>query len=186
MLGPPAAGSREPSEIPVLLTERLRLRPYRLADLDPLAAMWGDPEHVRFIGARTRPRPEVFVSLQRHIGSWFLVGYGFWVLESREDESVLGEAGFLPGMRAMDPGIDDTPEAGWSIAKTHWGQGLATEALQACLAWGDQALPFTRTACIIEPGNTASVRVATKCGFDKQLDSMLGESPVGVYTRTRP
>ncbi len=178
------APSRQPSEIPILETARLRLRPYSLADLEPLAAMWGDPEHVRFIGGRTRPRSEVFVSLQRHIGSWFLVGYGFWVLESLEDRSVLGEAGFLPGMRAMDPGIDDTPEAGWSIAKTHWGQGLATEALKACLAWGDQALPFTRTACIIEDGNAPSIRVANKCGFAKQMNSMLGESPVGVYTRS--
>lgn len=180
---PPAAASREPSQIPVLETARLRLRPYRLSDLDPLAAMWGDPEHVRFIGNRTRPRSEVFVSLQRHIGSWFLVGYGFWVLESLDDHAVVGEAGFLPGMRAMDPGIDDTPEAGWSIGKAHWGQGLATEALQACLGWCDRELPFARTACIIEHGHDASVRVATKCGYTKAMDSTLGESPVGVYQR---
>ena len=185
MQSPPAARSREPSEIPVLQTTRLRLRPYRLSDLEPLAAMWGDPEHVRFIGARTRPPAEVFVSLQRHIGSWFLVGYGFWALEDREHGGVIGEAGFLPGMRAMNPSVDDVPEAGWSIVKTHWGRGFATEALQACLGWADRALSFERTACIIEHGHDASINVASKCGFAKQGDSTLGESPVGIYVRRR-
>jgi len=180
---PPSATPREPSEIPILESARLRLRPPRLSDVEPLAAMWGDPEHVAFIGARTRPPAEVFASVQRHIGCWYLVGYGFWVLESLEDGSVLGEAGFLPGMRAMDPSVHDMPEAGWSIAKTHWGQGLATEALQACHRWGDTALPFTRTACVIEHGNLASVRVADKCGYTKQADSKLGDSPVGLYVR---
>ncbi len=185
MQRPPTATSREPSEIPTLETERLRLRPYRLADLEPLASMWGDPEHVRFIGARVRPPSEVFTSLQRQFGCWYLVGYGFWVLESREDGSVVGEAGFLPGMRAMDPSADDMPEAGWSIRKDLWGRGIATEALQACLAWSDASLPFDRTACIIEHGHDASVRVAEKCGFAKRADSTLGESPVGIYVRDR-
>ena len=147
--------------------------------------MWGDPEHVRFIGNRPRPVAEVFTSLQRHIGAWFLVGYGFWVLEDAGDGAVVGEAGFLPGMRSMNPGVDDVPEAGWSVAKTHWGRGLATEALQACLAWADAELPFARTACIIEHGHGASIRVASKCGFEKQVDSKLGESAVGIYVRPR-
>ena len=185
MQRPPAATSREPSQIPVIETERLRLRPSRVADLEPLAAMWGDPDHVRYIGNRPRPPAEVFASLQRHIGAWYLVGYGFWVLESLTDGTVIGEAGFLPGMRAMDPGVDDVPEAGWSIGKAHWGQGLATEALRACLRWADVELPFGRTACIIEHGHDASVRVANKCGYTKQVDSKLGESSVGIYVRPK-
>lgn len=185
MTRPPAAPSREPTQIPRLSTQRLRLRPSRIDDLDPLAAMWGDPEHVRYIGNRPRPPAEVFASLQRHIGAWYLVGYGFWVLESLADGSVVGEAGFLPGMRAMDRSVDDVPEAGWSIGKAHWGQGLATEALSACLGWADRELPFSRTACIIEHGHDASIRVASKCGYAKHADSMLGESAVGIYVRPR-
>lgn len=185
MQRPPAATPREPSQIPVIETKRLRLRPSRVTDLEPLASMWGDPEHVRFIGNRPRPPAEVFASLQRHIGAWYLVGYGFWVLESLADGSVVGEAGFLPGMRAMDPSVDDVPEAGWSIGKPHWGQGLATEALRACLTWSDRELPFARTACIIEHGHDASIRVANKCNYAKQVDSTLGESSVGIYVRPR-
>lgn len=145
--------------------------------------MWGDPEHVRFIGRRTRPPAEVFASLQRHIGAWYLVGYGYWILESLEDGSIVGEVGFLAGMRSMDPSVDDVPEAGWSIGRPHWGRGLATEALDMALTWADRELPFTRTACIIEDGHAASLRVADRCGFTRQADSRLGDDPVGIYVR---
>jgi len=40
----------EPLAIPVLTTERLRLRPFRGSDLDDYAAMYADPEVVRHLG----------------------------------------------------------------------------------------------------------------------------------------
>lgn len=39
---------------PLLLTERLRLDAHTLDDFDSLAAMWADPEVVRYIGGTPR------------------------------------------------------------------------------------------------------------------------------------
>ncbi len=179
------ATPRSIAEIPILETDRLRLRPYRLTDLDALAAMWGDREHVKYVGGRTRNRDEIWIQLQRMIGSWGLIGFGYWVLEAREDDSVVGEAGFLEGLRAMEPSHSGSPESGWSIAKHHWGRGLATEALEACLRWADAELSAPRTVCVIEDGHEASIRVAEKCGYTLVRDAMLGETEVGVYQRLR-
>lgn len=179
------ARSRSIAEIPILETDRLRLRPYQLTDLEPLAAMWGDPEHVKYIGGRTRGRDEIWVQLQRMIGSWALIGFGYWVLEERNSGTVLGEAGFLEGLRAMEPSHAGSPESGWSIAKSHWGRGFATEALEACLQWADAELSAPRTVCVIEDGHEASIRVAEKCGYTLLRDAVLGESEVGVYQRLR-
>jgi RimJ/RimL family protein N-acetyltransferase len=38
--------------IPTLETERLILRPHRLADFDAYVEMWADPDVVRFIGGK--------------------------------------------------------------------------------------------------------------------------------------
>ena len=45
------------------------------------------------------------------------------------------------------------------------GRGLATEAVTAALGWGDENLAADRAVCIVSPENSASIRVAQKCGF---------------------
>ena len=54
---------------------------------------------------------------------------------------------------------------GWRLLRQHWGQGFASEASHAVL---DQALRVLRidpVAAIVDPRNTASIRVAEKIGM---------------------
>ena len=172
-------------DIPVLETARLRLRPYRVDDLDDAAAMWGNEAYVRFIGQRTRTRPEVWKTIQSMIGSWALLGYGYWVIETRESEFV-GEIGFLEGLRSMNPSHTGLPEAGWGLAPRHWGQGYANEALGAVLDWFDVSLSAPASVCIIDPAHAASIRIAVRHGFVRAYDTQLGEAPIRVFKRPRP
>jgi len=74
--------------------------------------------------------------------------------------------GLMNYHRDITPPLGDIPEIGWSLLPTFHGKGYATEAAQAILAWATHApLSATRFACIIHPENTASLRVAAKCGF---------------------
>ena len=111
-------GSIALTDIPVIETQRLRLRPYNIDDLDDMEAMWGDPEYVRFVGNRTRARPDLWKQVQAQIGSWALLGYGYWVVEQK-DGTFVGEAGFLEGIRDMTPSHIGTPEAGWGLSLIH-------------------------------------------------------------------
>nr|WP_296814701.1 GNAT family N-acetyltransferase [Brevundimonas sp.] len=148
---------------PELRTERLVLKGHALSDFEDLAAMWADPEIVRFIGGRPSTREESWARLMRYGGFWSLLGYGFWCARTHEGRYV-GDLGLLNGGRDLDPPFGDTPEAGWSLAPWAQGQGFAAEAMRAVLAWAD-ANGIGRTVCMIEPGNGPSVRLAERLGY---------------------
>jgi RimJ/RimL family protein N-acetyltransferase len=167
----------------VITTARLVLAPHRADDLDDSAAMWADPEVVRFIGGRPLAREEAWTRLLRNVGQWSLVGYGYWVARDRDGRFV-GEIGFGDFRRALDPPLLDAPEVGWVLARHAHGRGIATEAVRAVLAWGDAR--FARTQCIIDPDHAASIRVATKCGFVEIARATYRDAPTVVLERTRP
>lgn len=149
---------------PILLTERLRLRPHRREDFAAMRQLWQHPETIRFIGGHVQDDQAIWFRLLRYGGMWPLLGFGFWVIEGRESEAYLGEGGFLDAARGIG-GLADMPEAGWACLPEAAGRGIATEAMQAALDWADVHLDAARVGCIIAPGNAPSLRVAAKLGF---------------------
>jgi RimJ/RimL family protein N-acetyltransferase len=166
---------------PVLDTERLVMRAHVREDLADSAAMWGDPEVVRFIGGVPFTEEECWIRLLRHVGSWALCGYGYWVVRERATGRFVGEVGLADLRRAIEPALD-APEMGWVLAPSAHGKGFATEAVGAALAWSDRALG-PRTTCIIEEGHAASMRVAAKHGYREVARTTYKQSPTVVYVR---
>ena len=152
------------SEIPVIETERLRLRGHRVADFRECAAMWGNPAVTRYIGGRPFTQEEVWARLLRYVGHWTLLGFGFWLIEEKASGRFVGEAGLAEFQREIEPAIQ-VPEMGWVLAPEFQGKGYATEAVSAAAAWGDRHFVGGRTVCIIHPENEASKRVAGRCGY---------------------
>ena len=151
--------------VPVIETERLILRGHRLADFEGLAEMWAHPDVARFIGGKPSTRDESWARLMRYVGHWHLLGYGYWVVEVKGDGRFAGEVGFADFKRDITPSLDGMPEGGWVFATWVHGKGIATEAVTAAHAWGDRHFAGKTTTCIIAPENTASIRVAEKCGY---------------------
>ena len=60
------------------------------------------------------------------------------------------------------------PEIGFHMKKSVWGQGYATEAAKACLAWGMQQTDFPAFYCYQKSTNLPSRRVAEKLGMTLQ------------------
>jgi RimJ/RimL family protein N-acetyltransferase len=150
---------------PLLETDRLRLRGHRVGDFSDLAAMWGDPVVVRHIGGRPSTREESWSRLLRYGGLWPLLGFGIWAVEERATGRYVGDVGFADFQRDITPSFEGAPEAGWILPASAHGRGYATEAVRAALAWLDANLAGARAVCLIDPGNDASLRVASKCGF---------------------
>jgi RimJ/RimL family protein N-acetyltransferase len=149
---------------PVLETERLRLRGHRASDLDASAAMWADPDVVRFISGKPSTREESWARMLRYPGMWAMVGYGFWLIEEKATGAFLGEGGFGAFNREIDPPFD-APEQGWALAPGHHGKGYAFEAMSAAIAWGEQHFARRDFVCMIAPENTPSLRLADKLGY---------------------
>ena len=91
-----------------------------------------------------------------HPKQW--VWYAVWIIKCK-DGSLVGDLCFK--------GVNDdgSVEIGYGIKETHQGQGYATEAVNAAVAWALQQPGITCVEAETEPGNNASQRVLERCGF---------------------
>jgi RimJ/RimL family protein N-acetyltransferase len=151
---------------PTLETDRLLLRAYRREDLPALVATWANPRVMRHVLGRASTEEETWARLLRYAGLWPVLGYGYWAVEERSTGRFVGDVGFADFRREMTPSFGDAPEAGWVLAAWAHGKGFATEAVRAAHVWSDAHLGRAgHTVCMIAPENTASIAVATKCGY---------------------
>ena len=169
--------------VPVLTTPRLRLRGHVAADLDATAAMWADERVVRSITGHPSSREEAWARLLRYAGLWTVLGFGYWLVEDREGGAFVGEVGVADFKRAVQPSLDGTPEIGWALMPWAQGRGLATEAVGAAVSWGDRHLGARATACMIDPDNAASIRVAAKCGYREFARATYKGQPTILFRR---
>jgi RimJ/RimL family protein N-acetyltransferase len=170
-------------EIPRLETERLKLRGHRLDDFVHCAAMWADPNVVKHVGGKPFTQEESWTRLLRYVGHWALLGFGYWVIEEKTTGNFIGEIGFADYKRDIEPLLSGMPEIGWVFASQAHGKGYATEAVRAVVAWGDAHFFSTRTTCVIDPENLASIRVALKCGYRELQATTYKGHPTVIFVR---
>lgn len=168
--------------VPVLETERLRLRAHRLEDYEALATLWADPIVHHHLSAKPSTREESWLRLLRYPGLWCMLGYGFWAIEEKASVRCIGDLGYADFKRGIAE-MEGLPEMGWVLAADVHGKGYASEALAAALAWGQTRFGDHRCACIIAPENAASIRVATKAGFLQAEETRYRDEPILLFIR---
>lgn len=145
-----------------LRTGRLLLRRWRSADRDALWRMQSDPRVMEFL----MPVPDRAASdgVADRIASHFAEhGFGLWVVEAPGVTPFAGYTGLVhvPYRASFTPAV----EVGWRFLPTHWGQGYATEAAQACLAFGFATLRLPSIVAITVPANQRSQAVMRRLGM---------------------
>jgi RimJ/RimL family protein N-acetyltransferase len=174
------------SRPPVIETPRLILREQAPSDLDAMCALWSDPAVYRFIGGQPRPREDVWRRLLANAGTWSLLGYGSWAIETRHDGRYVGSAGLLEALRRLEPAFPpQTVEAGWATSPAVHGQGLAFEAMQAIADWADTNLPQRPLVCMIAPENAPSIRLAGRLGFREYARTTYAGDATVLLQRSR-
>ncbi|OYX76233.1 MAG: hypothetical protein B7Y82_13550 [Sphingomonadales bacterium 32-65-25] len=170
------------TERPVLSSERLLLRPHRLADFDRLVSLWSHPVVVTHFGGKPFNREDSWNRLLRYAGHWQVMGYGMWAVTRPGEDIHLGDVGFLHAERT---GVEPfgCPEAAWAFHPEAQGQGYASEAVACALEWADTR--FDRTVAMINPANATSISVARRCGFSIFGEATYKAEPVGLWERLR-
>jgi RimJ/RimL family protein N-acetyltransferase len=136
--------------------------------------MWSDATVVHHIAQPSTPQ-DAWMRLLRYRGLWPLLGYGYWALTEKASGRFVGDLGFADFHRAIEPSIRGVPEAGWVLAGWAHGQGFASEALTAALAWLDRQGTHESSVCLIAPENKPSLRLARRFGFrDERIVSFSG------------
>ena len=144
-------------------TSRLLLRRWHRSDIAPFHDMGQDAEVMRYLGPPPS-KADCRATVARMNELADTSGDCFWAIEQRADGAFIGFCGIKPG----PPGtpIAGAPEIGWRLARHAWGQGLAREAAEACLAraW---ARGTRRVSAITVPANTRSWGLMERLGMTR-------------------
>lgn len=149
----------------MLLTERLRLRPWRDTDLTALAAINANPAVMRYFpSVQTTEQTAAFIARQQRQQAE--QGYCYFAAETRADGQL---AGFV-GLSYQDYAAPFTPavDIGWRLSPTVWRRGLATEGARACLDFAFTELGLDRVVSVAVQQNTPSLGVMDKIGMSRR------------------
>lgn len=122
---------------PFLETDRLYLRPLVQTDFEHLCLLDTNPTVRAFFPEGALIPAQIQTELDRHLKGWQNLGFGIFALIHKERQSFMGRCGFAQ-LR------NGTVEMGYLLLPDYWGQGYATEAAQALLAWGFDHIPTDR------------------------------------------
>ena len=164
----------------VLETERLILRPLTLDDVDDLAAIYADPEVMRFFEG-TRSREETRRRVEETIAQYAQTGVDFLATVHKESGQFIGRCGLL--WQIID-GVQEV-EVAYMVARAYWGCGMGTEAARALKEHGFRDFGFRRLISLIDPGNIASIRVAEKNGMRYERDVAFEGHSCRLYAVSR-
>ncbi len=163
-------------------TERLILRDWREEDVQPFAAMNADPDVMRHFPATMTADESAALAraCQAHIDA---NGFGLWAVERQADGAFLG----FTGLRRVAPENPMAPavEIAWRLARHAWGDGYASEAARAVLAFGferglAEIVSFTATE------NERSQAVMRRIGMTRAADRDFDHPAVPEGHRLRP
>ena len=144
----------------LLETERLLLRPPRLADAEPLFEILGDATAMRFT-MRQQSLRDCRRYLAAHERQRRRVGCAPWVIIEQETNAMIGFGGLYED--PFDPGWG--PEVGYFLASRAWSKGYATELALHCVVIARKQTHWPVLRAFVHPENIASQRVLSKAGF---------------------
>jgi RimJ/RimL family protein N-acetyltransferase len=145
---------------PTRHTRQLVLRAPEAADVDPLFAIQGDADAMRFTWCAP-DRDATAAFLASHAARFAEDGFAPWTALLREDGRVAGWGGLNRDPKATHYGV----EVAYFFDRRCWGRGLATELVQESLAHAFEDLALPEVGAFVRPENRASVRVLEKNGF---------------------
>jgi RimJ/RimL family protein N-acetyltransferase len=164
-----------PLDAPSLTTERLRLRMLQDSDFEEYAAIHTDAEVTKYTVRTHMNRMEAWRHLAMIVGHWHLRGFGMWGVFEKGTGALVGRVGF------HQPDAWPDFELGWTIGRNWWGKGYATEAAKRCVEFAFNEMGRDHLISLIDPDNTASIRVAERIGETLKGDYQLGEHRLLVY-----
>lgn len=144
----------------ILETERLQLREMNLNDFDSLCKILKDEEAMyAYEGAFSDS--EVQEWLDRQIARYKKWGFGSWAVVLKQTGEMIGQCGLT-----MQPWKDEELlEIGYLLQRSHWHNGYATEAAEACKKYAFEVLNADAVHSMIRTTNTPSRNVALRNGM---------------------
>lgn len=145
------------SKLPQLQTQHLLLRKFSLDDAQDLFECTSDPEINRFMLFSLHQTIEDTKKFLASYESWPIAPWG---IVDNASAKIIGQCGFVACDTRHFNGT-----LGYFLARSYWGKGYMTEAVQAALDFGFNTLRLNRIEAQIAPFNDGSRRVLEKVGM---------------------
>ncbi|NBJ87982.1 GNAT family N-acetyltransferase [Acutalibacter sp. 1XD8-36] len=147
----------------ILETERMRLRTWRMEDIQDMYVYAKDPD----VGPWAGWKPHESLEESREIVSRWVNNTDEnnikFALEEKASGRVIGSIGIEPDGKR--PNIDGCRNLGYVLGKNYWGQGLMTEAVRAAIDYAFRVLKLRLLTVNHYTINDRSRRVIEKSGF---------------------
>jgi RimJ/RimL family protein N-acetyltransferase len=131
-------------------TDRLRLAPLTMEDVDRLVELDSDPEVMRFITGKPTSRAEVVDIVRASL-------HHRWIAHDTEHQFV--------GWFGLQPSGPGEAELGYRLTRQQWGRGYASEGSRAVIDRGFASQCFERIWAQTMAVNERSRHVMEACGM---------------------
>lgn len=177
-----AAGEGLAIDCPVLITERLVLRPPHRDDIAELSELANNRRIAEMLARMPHPYGEAEARAFVEACAEPRAAGAVYAVTNAESGAFLGCAGLDPSERGL--------ELGYWIGEPYWGEGYATEAAHALVDLAFRATEIAALNVSCRVINVASRRVIHRCGFQYSGQGMMnsraaGQVPVERYRLDR-
>ena len=153
----------DPTHLPILETERLRLDPLRPSDATHLYPIMGDPEVMAYWDVAEIDDPDIVAQIIA--GQVEAMSHGramYWSMRTLADGAFLGSCDLSDIDR-----WHRRAEVGFMLGREAWGHGYALEAMQSVIAFAG-AGGVRKLAARTHLGNRRSEALLQKLGFTEE------------------
>lgn len=163
-----------------LESNRIRFRKITEDDLDDLAALYADPDVMRYY-PRTRTREETHEAIKTYQKKYETENVCLMAAIHKRENKFIGRCGIM--LQEIEGEI--FPEVGYMLDKFFWRGGLGTEAAVAFRDYGFRELNYPKIISIIHPLNLASQGVAKNMGMTFERTAIYDTVECQIYSITR-
>jgi RimJ/RimL family protein N-acetyltransferase len=161
----------------LLQTDRLYFREFTTGDAPLLYQLNSDPDVLKYVHEEPLKTLE-----QAHeklvtgiLPQYREYGYGRWAVFLKNQDIFIGWCGLKYRAERQETDL------GYRFMKKYWGQGYATEAARASLAYGCNQLKIKCITAMAHVENLASLRIIENIGFRFAGEETVETCPVKTY-----
>lgn len=153
-----------PTTQPTLLGSRVRLRMFAQSDIPDLFAMFSDAQFMRYWSCPPYTTIEQARELFDRKYRGVCAGeFNEWAITLRANDRLIGHCTIF----SINKG-QRRAEVGYGIARPHWGNGYARDAMHLMLDYAFGSLDLHRLEADVDPRNSGSVNLLERLGFVRE------------------
>ena len=134
-----------------------------------------NPAVLRFTGDESFHSFSDATILLLNYSTYKSTGYGRWAVIQKSTNSFVGWCGLKHHTN------HNYTDLGFRFFERYWNQGFATETAIAVIEYAFRTLLLPKLVARVEVGNSPSIRVLTKIGFEKNEEISFNVTPGFLY-----